>query len=193
MPILAARAHAQAADTTNFRAGQWGAEFSLGNGLSSTTQVGVLRFHSARRALVLNVSGQLSRESGDRPGAQNRSSGHVSLGTRWYRPLTSTVLQSLTVGVRATRGQTVANDIVLPNGASAKNRTTSTGGGVFAELGGNWMVTSQFGLGAAWIADAWYSRHSRHVDGAPPDYVPSLSKQWNASIGGLVLRAGLYF
>ncbi len=195
MPIFAVRAQAPAADSTGFRAGQWGAEFSLGSNLGSSTGVGVLRFHTGRRALVLDVAGQVSRQSGNAPLTQTQSFARLRLGTRWYRPVAGKVLQSLTLGVLMSRDQRAQKNLNLISGASAQTRSTLTGGGPFAELGGSWMVTSQLSLGAAWQGDILYSRGTqRTVGGDSTVRVPDVrTTLWSASLGQLVLRAGVYF
>ncbi|MBL0937651.1 MAG: hypothetical protein IBJ03_02090 [Gemmatimonadaceae bacterium] len=198
LPILA-HAQSQTAntpDSTNFRAGQWGAEFALGSSLDSPAGVGVLRFSKPRRAYVLDVSGQVSRQSGDGPGKQSQSTARLRLGTRWYRPLSSRVLQSLTLGALVSSDQRDQQSTFSAlQGPLVKSRTMSTGGGVFAELGGTWMVTSQLSLGAAWQGNVLYSRFSRRtVNGDSSIFgVDGRVTQWSAALGGLGLRAGLYF
>ncbi len=194
LPLAATRAHAQAqaADSTGFRAGQWGAEFSLGSGALNSTGAGVLRFTSARRALVLDVQGQLSRDTGDGDSRQTQSGLRVRLGTRWYRSLSRNVLQSLTVGVLASHDRREWRNSSLIQVPAANTRSTFTGGGAFAELGGSWMVTPQLSLGAAWQGSVQYSRGTqRTVSGNPTFTAPNeRTTSINASLGGVVLRAG---
>lgn len=136
LPVLTARAQAPAADSTGFRAGQWGAELSLGSNLGNTAGAGALRFHTARRALLLDMTRQVLRQSGDAPLSQTETFGRLRLGTRWYRPVTRQVLQSFTVGVLVSRDQREQQQLYLVTGESVQSRFSSTGGGLFAELGG---------------------------------------------------------
>lgn len=194
LPIFAVRAQ-EAADSTGFRTGQWGAEFSLGSNLGSPTGVGVLRFHAARRALVLDVAGEVARQSGNAPLTETLSIARLRLGTRWYRPVTRQVLQSLTLGVLMSRDQRTQQHRNMLSGSSTQVRSSLTGGGLFAELGANWMVTSHLSLGAAWQGDVLYTRGTqRTVGGDATMPVPDVSMtRWSASLGQLVLRAGVYF
>ncbi len=199
LPLAATRAHAQtqaqAVDSIVFRAGQWGAEFSLGSGALNSTGAGVLRFTSARRALVLDVNGQLSRDTGDGDAKQTQSGLRVRLGTRWYRSLSRNVLQSLTVGVLASHDRREWRSSNLIQAPAANTRSTFTGGGAFAELGGSWMITPQLSLGAAWQGSVQYARGTqRTVSGNPTFTAPSeRTTSINASLGGVVLRAGVFF
>lgn len=195
LPTVSARAQAPITDATGFRAGQWGAEFSLGTSAVSPTGAGVLHFHSARRALVLDVSGQVSRQSGDIPWTQTQSAARLRLGTRWYRPVSRSVLQSLTLGVLVSREQRELQTVSLPQGPSAQTRSTSTGGGGFAEVGGSWLVTPQLSLGAAWQGNVLYARGTQRTVLADPALrSPDVrTTLWSASLGTLVLRAGVYF
>lgn len=143
------RAQSPTADSTGSRAGQWGAEFSLGSNLGSSAGAGVLRFHTERRALVLDGAVQVSRQSVNTPLTETQSFGRLRLGTRWYRPVARQVLQSLTLGVHLSRDQREQNQVYAFPPEATQTRSTSTGGGVFVELGGSWMVTSHLRLGAA--------------------------------------------
>ncbi len=152
---------AQPSDSTIFRAGQWGAEFSFGGSFAG---LGVQRFSTPTRAWVASVRGRLQDWGGDTDslnfGLFGVSLSHeqfedagLSLGHRWYRPLTADVLQHLTVGAlasatRSTRFRRAAPDDAL----------RSIVGGVYAEVGAMWMVTRRLSLGATWTAQATLGR-----------------------------------
>jgi hypothetical protein len=195
LPVLAVRAQAPAADSTGFRAGQWGTEFTLGSNLGNPTGVGALRFHNARRALLLDVLGRVSRQAGDAPWTESQTFGRLRLGTRWYRPVTRQVLQSFTLGALMSRDRLTQQQRFAGIGDSAQTRYSSTGGGLFAELGANWMVTTHLSLGAAWTGDVLYSRIIRRSEGGEGTLFPpnASTRQWTASLGQLSLRAGVYF
>lgn len=195
LPAFAVRAQAPASDSTGFRAGQWGTEFTLGSNLGNPTGVGALRFHSARRALLLDVLGRVSWQSGEALLMESQTFGRLRLGTRWYRPVTRQILQSLTLGVLMSRDQRTQEQRYVVSGDSVKTRSNIAGGGLFGELGANWMVTSHLSLGAAWHADVTYTRITQRTEGGDPMRLPPnvRSTQWSASLGQLVLRAGVYF
>ena len=58
VPVFVADAQTRDTDSTGFRAGQWGAEFSLATVSDYATGAGVVRFLSDRHALVVDLTGQ---------------------------------------------------------------------------------------------------------------------------------------
>lgn len=192
LPLSTARAQAPASDSIGFRAGQWGAEFSLGNGSLNTTGAGVLRFQSARRALVLDMSANVYSQSAGEGSSEDQSAIRVGLGTRWYRPVTRNVLQSLTLGVLVSRD---SRELKRSDPLAVDTRYTSTQGGAFAELGGSWLVTPQLSLGAAWQGNVRYGRGTQRVVSVVStlDEPGGRTNALSASVGTLVLRAGVYF
>jgi hypothetical protein len=149
----------QTADTIAFRAGQWGAEFSLGG---SFTGLGVQRFSTPKRAWVASLRGRFDDVNVDDdevdsdlptppPWAnafafENRS-GDARVGHRWYRSIAPRVQQHLTIGALASVSRVKQFRDDLPDFTSR-----STGAGVFADLGALWLLTPRLSLGAAWTA-----------------------------------------
>ncbi|WP_310571581.1 hypothetical protein [Gemmatimonas sp.] len=195
VPTSAARAQTAPSDSTGFRAGQWGAEFTLGTGSGAASGVGALRFFSDRRALLLDVNGRLTRASGDAWLRSDESSLHVRIGPRWYRPVKGRVLQYVSLGVIASHDRREIPVFSSSLDPMTRSTTKSFGAGTFGEVGGSWMVTPQLRLGASWQGVVQYARQTqdaRNLGGAI--VVPaSRSNVWNASFGSLALRAGVFF
>lgn len=194
-PASAARAQSAPSDSTGFRAGQWGAEFTLGTGSGIASGVGALRFFSDRRALLVDVNGRFTRASGDGPLKSTESILNVRIGPRWYRPVKGRVLQYVSLGVIASHERRENPVFMSSLDPTTQFTTKSVGGGAFGEVGGSWMVTSQLSLGAAWQGTLQYARNTqdaRNFGGSI--LVPaSRSNVWSASFGSLALRAGVFF
>lgn len=190
-------AHGQSAttDSTGFRAGQWGAEFTLGTGNGVASGVGALRFFSDRRALLLDVNGRFTRASGDAPLRGTESSLNLRIGPRWYRPVKGRVLQYISVGVIASHDRRENPIFTSSLDPITQSTTKSYGGGAFGEVGGSWMVTSQLSLGASWQGAVQYARNTQDARNLGGTVVSpaSSSNLWNASFGSLALRAGVFF
>lgn len=145
----------QPEDSVAFRRGQWAAEFAAG---TEARSLGVLRFLSPRRALVLDGSGgyfKASREQG--PESSNREL-QVRLGVRWFRAVAPRVRQYFTLGasggVRREQQQYQAPDL----SPETERTFRSLVGGGFANIGGMWLATEHLAHGANWEAAYSYSR-----------------------------------
>ncbi|MCU0615990.1 MAG: hypothetical protein MUD17_02735 [Gemmatimonadaceae bacterium] len=181
---------AAASDTLPFRAGQWGVEFNLG----SFSSVGVLRFRAPNRAWVGSVGAEYSRT----PSASllsNRKSSRVdlSLGHRWFRPVRPNVSQFLSVGAvvgwRQVEPATLTS--VVPGETTFTTpRTASLVGGLSADVGAQWMVTSSLSLGAQWRAQALVSRDRERVSGTAPERTGT---SIGLSVGRIGVLGSLYF
>lgn len=142
--------------TPPFRRGQWAAQFSAGSGFAS---LGFLKFRSPSRALVLDVrlsgshsEGSSTDSAGSRfTGLSSDADFDVRFGWRRYRAVDTKVASHFTFGLsagldhRAGRSSTSAFE---DNGWSA---------GVFADVGGSYLVTPRFGLGARGAVTLTYS------------------------------------
>ncbi len=173
----------QSADSTTFRAGQWGSEFSLG-GYNS---LGVLRFSSPTRAWIGSLNGQFrSVDDDSNPplagGVTSSSAMNVQLGRRFYRPALPSVMQHLTLGALA--GIT-RSEVELPSGSTTDNGGV---GGLFADLGALWMVTRSLSLGAAWTLSATVTR----TENSTSQFEQKRSVT-NVSLGQVSIRGALYF
>ena len=184
--------NAASGDTLPFRAGQWGVEFNLG----SFTSVGVLRFRAPNRAWVGSVGAEYSRTPSASVLADRKSSRvDLALGHRWLRPVRPTVSQFVTVGALVGWRQVepaTPTSIVPGQTTFASPRSSSLVGGLSADLGAQWMVTSSLSLGAQWRAQALISR-----DRERPATSSSAPDQTRTSLGLSVGRVGvlgaLYF
>jgi len=152
-------------DSLAFRRGQWGAEFAAG---TEARSLGVLRFLSPQRALVLDGSGGYFRTSRDQVTPSSDRELQVRLGVRWFRDVAPRVRQYVTLGVTggARRSQRLYQ---APDLSPPMDRTSrSSVAGAFANLGGMWQTTAHLALGANW--EAAYSRATtREVDRATED------------------------
>lgn len=192
---------AQQADTLPFRAGQWGAEFTAAN----FSGVGLLRFSNPHRAWLVDVQGQVTRQSG---GTNSLSSFDVvsdsealqlRLGRRFYAPVAPRVVRHVGVGVLGRYASQDARPGAFAVTApfSYDESRTDFSGGVFAEVGAQWMITANLGLGAAWSANLQAGR--RQVErisaagNAPPERTQSSVNTWGASFGGLAIRGAVFF
>jgi hypothetical protein len=147
--------HAQATDTTPFRGGQWGVEFTAG-GFNS---LGLLRFATPTRAWFGELQGRLETsnselDGSDQPQTDERDAMtlNLQLGNRWYRPLGPEVLQYFTAGaiVGTTRDERRLGNNELTD--------RSTRFGAFADVGAQWMITRNLSLGASYALTATVAR-----------------------------------
>jgi hypothetical protein len=110
----------------------------------------------------------------------------VTIGHRWYRPLTRRVLQHVTVGALAgTTGDTWWRR------AAPDFKSRSVGGGVFADLGAMWLVTPRLSLGAAWSAQATRFRSTRDNFPSPGNEVRTTSTRF--TFGDVRMQGALFF
>ena len=189
---------AQASDSLPFRPRQWATEFALGSSFSS---VGLVRFLSARRALLLDFGGSVERESANRStnqhSATNRTDLRLRVGPRWYRPLAPRVARYIAAGLATTmsRVRSNANSVLQAQGYSVEERGTGLGG--FGELGALWFVTDHLSLGASWNASLVFRRSTeeRQVDSRAPQ--PQLFRTrvngTRLDFGQIAVRGALYF
>lgn len=194
VPLSVTAQPTASADSTPFRAGQWGAEFGLGNFASA----GVLRFRSPTKAWFGSASGLVQRSTSDeflRPREQTQFD--LSLGHRWYRPVTPRIWQFATVGALVGYGTTelITTVSMVGQPMTAVNRLTTerVTGGAFADLGAQWLVTPQLALGASWQAQATVGRQTE--DGAVPRNVitDATGTTLGLSLGRVAVRGTLYF
>ena len=185
---------AQEQDSTAFRAGQWGVEFSLGG---SFVGLGAQRFSTPKRAWMASVRGRFRDVTGDTDSLSsslfdfslpqaNLEQVQLTLGHRWYRSLTDNVLQHVTVGAlastfRETRFRRASPDIT----------SRSIGGGVYAELGAMWMVTQRLSLGAAWTAQATLARST--LENLAPAGTKRRSTSTHIAFGDVRMQGALFF
>lgn len=144
------------ADSTPFRRGQWAAQFQAGSSFGS---LGFIKFRSPTRALVLDarISGAHAEAlatdtAGSRfIGVNSGASVQLRFGWRQYRPSETRVASHYTIGALAGFDhQASAN----PAGSDEQNGWTL---GVFGDVGGTYLVTPRFGLGAIGSVALTYS------------------------------------
>jgi hypothetical protein len=184
-PLLAVppgTARAQAPDSAAFHRGQWGMNLTLAYGAAGA---GAIRFTSATRAVVLDLSASTSRTSYESSGSVNRTTdvgSDAKLGLRRYHVIGPRLYRWGTVGVtvsydyRSTRY--TYGGVVTTEGYSG------LGGGVFGNLGATWLVTPHLGLGAQWEATFVYL-HSESTT--------SRADSWKLALATVAAVGQLYF
>lgn len=193
--VLAVPATAAAQDSvTTFRPGQWGTELSAGSGLGN---LGVLRFSDARRAWVLDAGGDVSWRSSNQSGSTGDldvQDLQLRVGRRRYAPLGRGVYRLVTAGIVVGYGR--ASSRYLYPADTTTSRNWSADGGVFAELGAQWMVNRHFSLGASWGASAAYRRtDSRTASNGANGNVSNRarSNELRLSVRNAGVRGAFYF
>ena len=168
--------HAQAAEASPFHARQWGADFSIAGGF---TGAGLIHFRNPTHAMVadLGVSVLSGTPAGGGPGT-NSMSATLRLGMRRYRSVTRGVLGFGTLGLDVTHTHQF-------RGGPAPLNENGWGGGLFGDIGAEWLVASHLGLGASWGASVDYSHDTGPL--AP------VGKQWTFTLGQVQLTGQLYF
>lgn len=146
--VLAPALAAQAPDAAPFHKGQWGVDFRVGNGFAG---VAALHFTSPTRAMLIDVSGGYSHGSTTNPALQgNAVNVSVGLGRRGYHVMDPHVDRWTTLGLSFIYNR----QSVTQGGTTQTNQ--GLGAGIFANLGGTWLVTPHLGLGAQWQVDLTY-------------------------------------
>lgn len=195
VPLSVSAQSAAPADSSPFRAGQWGAEFGLGNFSSA----GLLRFRSATTAWLGSVSGLVERSSasGDLLRPREQTQFDLSLGHRWYRPATASIWQYATVGALVGYGTTeVTTRFVVvgqPINELGQARSERIAGGAFADIGAQWLVTPQLALGASWQAQATVGRLTEPDSRPGTGGTEQTSTVLGLSLGRVAIRGTLYF
>lgn len=148
-------------DTTPFRRGQWAAQFQAGSGFGS---LGFLKFRSPKRALVLDVRiGGAHSESMVTDSSGTRFAGFSSsvftqlrFGWRRYGVGEAKIVSHYTLGVLAGFDHRASGS---PGGGGFEDNSWIAG--VFGDVGGTYLLTPRFGLGALAAVSLTYSRSVR--------------------------------
>ena len=177
--------HAQ--DSLPFRAGQWGALLSLGYGFNA---VGVVHFRGPTRAWTLDASGSTSRgisrytDTTTHEFTNDRQSLRLRLGTRSFHSVGPRVNRQLTFGLSGEVQHEAGNQPYRPV-------SWSLSGGLFMELGGEWLVSDHLGLGAAWVVTASYVYRRQTTSGSFP--TASTTRIFGLDLGSAGVRGTIYF
>lgn len=209
VPLVAAApivpAAAQQADSLPFRKGQWGAEFFAGD----FSGIGALRFTKQNTAWLVDVQGRFIRESGNddnpsiTPGIVNyeidSDALQLRLGWRRYAPVAPRVVRHVGLGVLASRLSSEQRPVgfaISPPVAFDVSRQ-SYSAGVFGEIGAQWMITPNLGLGATWSASLTAGTTSTESFSAATFEGASRRKSTSnniaGSLGGLGIRGAVFF
>jgi len=173
------------ASATPFRKGQWAAQFQAGTAFGS---LGFIKFRSPTRALVLDLrlGGAHSEElTTDSSGANrfahlnSNAFTQVRFGWRWYSGggAAAKVVSHYSLGALAGFNHYVIGD---QTGSSQTNGWTA---GAFADVGGTYLLTSRFGIGALATASLSYQNSLGKTSGG------GRYRDW--SIGGSAASASL--
>ena len=171
-------------DSTPFHKGQWAAQFQAGTAFNS---LGFIKFRSPTRALVLDVgiggahSEDLRTDStgANRFGSLNSNAFiRVRLGWRRYRGdgAGAKVVSHYSLGVLAGFNHSAS---AFQNGSQQSNGWMA---GAFGDIGGTYLVTSKFGIGALATASLSYQNSVSKGSG-------TRSRDW--AIGGSAVNASL--
>ena len=185
LPALAFAQDSSSTNATPFRRGQWAAQFQAGISFGS---LGFIKFRSPTHALVLDfrINGahteDLTRDStgvNQFEGLGSNASVQVRFGWRRYRGdgTAAKVVSHYSFGALAGFEHHVG---AARGGSSQSNGWTA---GVFGDVGGTYLLTSRFGIGAlATAAVSYRTVVSKSSFG-------TASRDW--SIGGSALNASL--
>jgi len=148
--VSAAPLWGQTPDSSVFHRRQWGVDFNIGSGFAGA---GLIHFSSATRALVLNVSGDVSTSIPDDTSSTGGNSSQItiSLGARRYHPVAPHLLLYRTLGIEGSYEHEF-------RGGASPVTDNSQYAGLFGEMGASWLVTPHLALGAAWRLSADYQR-----------------------------------
>ncbi len=172
-------------NATPFRKGQWAAQFQAGTAFGS---LGFIKFRSPTRALVLDlgIAGSHSEAiftdtSGMKrfAGLESDASVQVRFGWRRYSAdgTAAKIVSHYSFGALAGFVHDVA---AAPGGSSQTNGWTA---GVFGDVGGTYLLTSRFGIGALATATIYYR------NAVSKSSFGIASRNW--TIGGSALSAAL--
>jgi hypothetical protein len=170
------------AQDPGLRAGQWGAEASIGDGQSAT----LLRFRSPTSAWLLSFGGRVSGATLETSGSleeENATMWSVDarLGMRSYRASSGAFRPFTTVGALGS----------YSDGEQGFNDATTWTAGAFLELGGAWFFTPHVSLGASGELNAAY-RETKAQSGGFPETDLKL-KSWMVEAGRIRLLGAVYF
>ena len=144
------------AQDSPFRAGQWAAQFTGG---SSFLSLGVIKFKTPARAMLLDVrvagSHRETFANDSLQGIDSQASFDLRFGWRWYRPAADKVVTLHSLGV-----QVGFDHFVNASPFFGTQSQNGWDGGPFGELGGVYLITPHFGVGATATALIAYSRVS---------------------------------
>ena len=166
-----------------FRGGQWAAHFALG-GFGG---IGVSRFSSPRRALLLQINLSAIHDetitespiSGREVDVASGATVTARLGRRTYRSGSPRVTPYFTLGPLVS----LTHSYFASSGQSQSADGWSLG--IFGDLGALYHVTSNLALGAAGSADVRYGHTSiRASNGAR-------ATNWDIGVSGVTVSAGL--
>lgn len=192
--LLAVPAGAQQGDSataTPFRPGQWAVQFSPGY---STPSLGALRFRSPRSAWVIDasLSGFFGEDEGDvTDGDRTDLRAALELGTRRFRPVAERVHAYTGFGIF---GSVLETSRELGPTVSGVTDESQYRAGLYAELGGNWMITPHLALGARTRFQAGYQRQDIEYAITSPGFDPSIESNGAfVNLGGVQVLATIFF
>ena len=192
---------AQQVDSLPFRAGQWGAEFTA----SDFSGVGALRFTSSRSAWLIDVQGRFTRQSGDSDSpsryeiVSDSDALQLRLGWRRYGTLAPRVVRHVGVGVlgRYASSEQSPGAFSISAPFSFESTRSDYSAGAFAEVGAQWLITSNLGLGAIWSANVQAGRANLERLSATgfsgPERTRTGVNTRSATLGAFAIRGTVYF
>jgi hypothetical protein len=185
LPPLSLSGQDSTGAATPFRKGQWAAQFQAGTAFGS---LGFIKFRSPTRALVLDlrIGGQHAEElTTDSSGSNQFSSlnsnafGQLRFGWRRYGGdgRTAKIVSHYSLGVLGGFSHSASRTV------TDWRQTNSWTAGAFGDVGGTYLLTPKFGIGALATATLSYQNGITRVSSG------RRSRNW--SIGGSALGASL--
>ena len=172
-------------NATPFRKGQWAAQFQAGTAFSS---LGFIKFRSPTHALVLDLriggahsEQQMTDSTGNHfAGLSSNASTQIRFGWRRYSGdgTAAKVVSHYSLGALAGFSHSAA---VFPSSGSQQSNGWMIG--AFGDIGGTYLVTSKFGIGALATASLFYQ------NGLRKDSSGARFRDW--SIGGSAVNGSL--
>lgn len=166
-------------DSLPFRRGQWGVEFGVNEG---SIGLAVLKFRSPHRAWLLNLTGSASWTEQEGDIDRSSSEFHISarFGPRRYRQLVEDAAAHAGVGLLGTYRR-----------ADGTIQSRVWSGGVYAEVGAIYLVTSRLSLGGQVQATVDYQWAQARYPADTPLFIRDRS--FNIGLRAPRIVGALYF
>lgn len=167
-----------------FHSGQWGAQFSVGNGFYG---VGALRFSTPNAAWAFGGNFYAThRTQGPGDYSSNFLSTGLSVGRRWHRPGADRIRPFSELGISG--GYSWGED----NYSGVVYRTQGYGGGAYGRIGAMVFFAPELSIGASWGANLSYNHD--HTENTGPGFAYSSDRSYlTFDAGRIQLVGALYF
>lgn len=178
-----------------FRAGQWGAQFTATSGFAGA---GVLRFRSPQTAWTLDGTVAISTNTRSnspiiyQTGDMSAASVSTRLGLRRYAAPHGPIRSFYGGGIHAGVGRSSTEQRNIMDSPSVTQTTSGYNAGAFGEVGASYFVTSHLALGARGAGTVGFERSNRETKGSGSAQKQS-SNGVNLRLGSVLLDVTLFF